>query len=68
MITGKNLDEGFARDSQAYLKFLAFAAKAEAEGHTMPAKLFRAAAGQAEKFILMPTWKQYRWRNQQRIT
>jgi hypothetical protein len=33
MNTGKNRDERFALDSQAYMKFPAFAAKAEAEGH-----------------------------------
>jgi rubrerythrin len=46
-----NLEESFARDSQAYVKFLAFAAKAEAEGHTLPAKLFRAAAGARKIYI-----------------
>lgn len=45
MNTRKNLDHCFERNCQAYIKFLAFAAKAEAEGHELTAKLFRAAAG-----------------------
>jgi rubrerythrin len=45
MDTGKNLDHCFERNCQAYIKFLAFAAKAEAEEHQLTAKLFRAAAG-----------------------
>lgn len=45
MDTGKNLDHCFERNCQTYIKFLAFAAKAEAEGHHLTAKLFNAAAG-----------------------
>ena len=40
----KNLMEAFAGESQANRKYLAFADKAEAEGHAQVAKLFRAAA------------------------
>jgi rubrerythrin len=39
-----NLKEAFAGESQANRKYLAFAKKADAEGHTQIAKLFRAAA------------------------
>jgi rubrerythrin len=42
--TGKNLSEAFAGESQANRKYLAFAKKAETEGHPQVAKLFRAAA------------------------
>jgi len=42
--TTKNLQEAFAGESQANRKYLAFAAKAEAEGYKQIAKLFRAAA------------------------
>lgn len=42
--TLKNLKEAFAGESQANRKYLAFAAKAEAEGHKNAAKMFRAAA------------------------
>lgn len=51
MNTETNVYEGLARDSQAYMKFLAYAAKAEAEGHEQPAKLFRAAAGARKIYI-----------------
>lgn len=44
MSTKKNLAEAFAGESQANRKYLAFAKKAEAEGLTQVAKLFRAAA------------------------
>lgn len=40
----KNLMEAFAGESQANRKYLAFAEKADAEGHKQIAKLFRAAA------------------------
>ena len=40
----KNLAEAFAGESQANRKYLAFAKKAEQEGLTQVAKLFRAAA------------------------
>src|SRR5271157_3524097 len=40
----KNLMDAFAGESQANRKYLAFAYKAEAEGHKQIAKLFRAAA------------------------
>ena len=42
--TEKNLKEAFAGESQANRKYLAFAQKADAEGHHQAAKLFRAAA------------------------
>ncbi len=42
--TEKNLQEAFAGESQANRKYLAFAKKAEEEGYTQVAKLFRAAA------------------------
>ena len=43
-MTEKNLAEAFAGESQANRKYLAFAAKADKEGHPEVAKLFRAAA------------------------
>ena len=42
--TDQNLQEAFAGESQANRKYLAFAKKAEEEGHPQVAKLFRAAA------------------------
>ncbi|GER93858.1 rubrerythrin [hot springs metagenome] len=42
--TEKNLWDAFAGESQANRKYLAFAKKAEGEGYTQIAKLFRAAA------------------------
>lgn len=42
--TKKNLMEAFAGESQANRKYLAFASKAEQEGYSGVAKLFRAAA------------------------
>jgi rubrerythrin len=42
--TGKNLANAFAGESQANRKYLAFAKKADSEGHAQAAKLFRAAA------------------------
>ena len=42
--TEKNLQEAFAGESQANRKYLAFAEKAQKEGHAQVAKLFRAAA------------------------
>jgi rubrerythrin len=45
--TGENLKSAFAGESQANRRYLAFAQKAEEEGFTQAAKLFRAAA-QAE--------------------
>ncbi len=42
--TEKNLADAFAGESQANRKYLAFAGKAEKEGFTQVAKLFRAAA------------------------
>jgi rubrerythrin len=42
--TDKNLKEAFAGESQANRKYLAFAQKADDEGHPQAAKLFRAAA------------------------
>ena len=44
MSTTDNLQAAFAGESQANRKYLAFAAKADAEGHPLIAKLFRAAA------------------------
>lgn len=42
--TEQNLQDAFAGESQANRKYLAFAKKADQEGHTQIAKLFRAAA------------------------
>lgn len=42
--TLKNLMEAFAGESQANRKYLAYSKKAEAEGNTNAAKLFKAAA------------------------
>ncbi len=42
--TEKHLKEAFAGESQANRKYLAFAKKADQEGHHQAAKLFRAAA------------------------
>jgi len=42
--TEKNLLEAFAGESQANRKYLAFAEKADKEGHPQAARLFRAAA------------------------
>ena len=42
--TEQNLWDAFAGESQANRKYLAFAQKAEREGHAQIAKLFRAAA------------------------
>ncbi|AJF07705.1 rubrerythrin family protein [Geoalkalibacter subterraneus] len=42
--TEKNLKEAFAGESQANRTYLAFAKKAEQDGHPQVAKLFRAAA------------------------
>jgi rubrerythrin len=42
--TDENLKSAFAGESQANRKYLAFARKAEEEGHPQAAKLFRAAA------------------------
>jgi rubrerythrin len=44
MSTQDNLQAAFAGESQANRKYLAFAAKADAEGHPQVAKLFRADA------------------------
>ncbi len=44
MSTKENLEAAFAGESQANRKYLAFAKKADEEGHTQIAKLFRAAA------------------------
>ncbi len=44
MTTQDNLKEAFAGESQANRKYLAFAEKADQEGHHQVAKLFRAAA------------------------
>ncbi len=43
-VTLKNLQHAFAGESQANRKYLAFARKADEEGFTQVAKLFRAAA------------------------
>jgi rubrerythrin len=42
--TEQNLQEAFAGESQANRKYLAFAQKADTEGHAQVARLFRAAA------------------------
>ena len=42
--TDENLKSAFAGESQANRRYLAFAKKAEEEGFTQVAKLFRAAA------------------------
>jgi rubrerythrin len=42
--TNDNLQEAFAGESQANRKYLAFAKKADEEGYTQIARLFRAAA------------------------
>ena len=42
--TEESLKEAFAGESQANRKYLAFAAKADQEGHPQAARLFRAAA------------------------
>ena len=44
MSTKDNLKDAFAGESQANRKYLAFAQKAQEEGHSQIAKLFRAAA------------------------
>lgn len=44
MPTKENLQAAFAGESQANRKYLAFAAKADADGYPQIAKLFRAAA------------------------
>ena len=44
MATKDNLQAAFAGESQANRKYLAFAKKADADGHPQVAKLFRAAA------------------------
>jgi rubrerythrin len=43
-MTQKNLSDAFAGESQAHMKYLAFADKAEKEGHKDVARLFRAIA------------------------
>ena len=47
--TTENLKLAFAGESQACIRYLAFAEKADKEGHDGAAKLFRAAA-KAEMF------------------
>jgi rubrerythrin len=42
--TVKNLEDAFAGESQANRKYLAYAKKADEEGHQQVARLFRAAA------------------------
>lgn len=44
MVTGDNLKEAFAGESQANRRYLAFAKKAEEDGFPQVARLFRAAA------------------------
>ncbi len=44
MSTAENLQQAFAGESQANRKYLAFAAKAQAEGFGQVARVFRAAA------------------------
>ena len=45
MSTSENLEAAFAGESQANRKYLAFAKKAEDDGFTQVARLFRAAHG-----------------------
>lgn len=45
-----DLEEAFARDSRAYVKLLAYARQAEAEGHEL-AHLFRAAARSRKMYV-----------------
>lgn len=45
MDSASNLDHCFERNCRAYIRFLAFAVKADAEGHQGIATIFRAAAG-----------------------
>jgi len=47
--TKENMELAFAGESQACIRYLAFAEKAESEGHAGAAKLFRAAS-RAEMF------------------
>ncbi len=54
--TTDGLKEAFAGESQANRKYLAFAKRAEEEGYTYIAKLFRAAA-QAETVHAMNHWR-----------
>ena len=42
--TATNLEQAFAGESQASMRYLAFAEKADQEGYPGVAKLFRAAA------------------------
>ncbi|RJP14885.1 MAG: rubrerythrin family protein [Candidatus Abyssobacteria bacterium SURF_5] len=44
MLTEKNLKEAFSGESQANRKYIAFAKRAEEEGYSQIARLFRAAA------------------------
>lgn len=44
LLTNENLAAAFAGESQANRKYLAFAAKADAEGYAQAARLFRATA------------------------
>ena len=44
MATGENLKEAFAGESKAYMKYLAYASRAEKEGHRRAARLFKALA------------------------
>ena len=54
--TEKNLIDAFAGESQANRKYLSFAQKADVEGHSNAAKLFRAAA-EAETIHAMHHFK-----------
>lgn len=54
--TSEGLKTAFAGESQANRKYLAFARKAEEEGYTFVAKLFRAAA-HAETVHAMNHWR-----------
>src|SRR5512137_2393986 len=54
--TDENLKTAFAGESQANRKYLAFAFKAEEEGFTQVAKLFKAAA-EAETIHALNHWR-----------
>ncbi|MDQ1371832.1 MAG: hypothetical protein QG582_747 [Candidatus Thermoplasmatota archaeon] len=55
-MTQRNLSEAYAGESQAYMKYTAWADKAESEGRPNTARLFRAVAA-AEKVHAVNHWK-----------
>ena len=48
-MTEQNVQDAFAGESQAHMKYLAFAKQAEKEGYPNVARLFRAVASAEEK-------------------